>query len=503
MKKTLYKSFLLYLLIAIALISGCVKEEEPIIPEVIPEATEVNSFIWNGLNDYYLWNSLIPELSNTEYKNKDSLNAFLNTYTDPQELFTSLLYKYEEVDKWSFLVDDSKEIDDWISGTSKTMGYDLRLVRLDNAGNLLGYVRYVFKNSPAEKAGLKRGDLFMKVNDLQLTINNYETLLFATDNYKLGFASITNDVIAPSDRTVTMTAIEMQENPINKDTIFVFDNQKIGYLVYNGFNSDFDIQLNDVFKKFKDANIDRLILDLRYNGGGSVQSSIYLASMIYGTDVAKVFAKAKYNSGLQSYMVSEYGLASLNDNFTTYIDKTDKNPVTTINTLNLNKIHIIVSDNTASASEMLINGLRPYMNVTVVGINTNGKYTGSMTVRDWNERGTVNPNHKWAMQPIVVRYTNSREDPDFIDGLTPTIVAREFSEDGITTDELTNILPFGDRNEKLLSAALADIAGIPVIAKTVKSAQIRFRKVADSRDFKPFANEMYINPEKFRKLKSK
>lgn len=493
MKKTLYKSFLPYLLIVIALISGCAKEEEPIIPEVIPEATEVNSFIWNGLHDYYLWNSLVPGLSDTKYAKKDSLNAFLNTYTDPNELFTDLLYKYEEVDKWSFLVDDSKTIDDWIAGISETMGYDFMLGRIGSSDDLFGFVRYVYKGSPAEKAGVKRGDIFMKVNDQQLTVSNYQTLLLSTKTYTMSFATISNNTISINSRTLTMTAVEMQENPITMDTIFVFDNQKIGYLVYNGFNSDFDIQLNDIIKKFKDANIDRMVLDLRYNGGGSVQSSIYLASMIYGTDATKIFTKAKYNSGLQSYLVSEYGLASLNDNFTTYIDKTDKNPVTAINTLNLNKIHIIVSDNTASASEMLINGLRPYMNVTVVGINTNGKYTGSMTVKDWNEQGTVNPNHKWAMQPIVVKYANSRDESDYVDGLTPTIIAEE---------DFANLLPFGDPNETLLSIVLADIKGIPITSMVLKSAQIGLRKVADSHNFKPFANEMYINPEKLRKSKS-
>jgi C-terminal processing protease CtpA/Prc len=479
-------------MIAVALISGCVKEEEPIIPEVIPEATEVNSFIWNGLSDYYLWNSQVAGLTNSKYAKKDSLNAFLNTYTDPQKLFTSLLYKYEEVDKWSFLVDDSKEIDDWIAGISETMGYDFMLGRIGSSNDLFGFVRYVYKGSPAEKAGVKRGDIFMQVNSQQLTVSNYQTLLFATKTYTLSFATISNSTISLNNRVVLMTAVEMQENPINKDTIFVFNNQKIGYLVYNGFNSDFDIQLNDVFKKFKDANIDRLVLDLRYNGGGSVQSSIYLASMIYGTDVTKVFAKAKYNSGLQSYLVSEYGLASLSDNFTTYIDKTDKNPVTTINTLNLNKIHIIVSDNTASASEMLINGLRPYMNVTVVGINTNGKYTGSMTVKDWDEKGVVNPNHKWAMQPIVVKYANSRDESDYVDGLTPNLIGEE---------DFANLLPFGDPNEDLLKIVLADIKGIPVTGMVLKSAKMGLRKVADSRDFKPFANEMYINPDKFQNLK--
>lgn len=487
MKNKSMTKILLYFLTVGVLFSGCKEEEVPII---IPEASEVNSFIWYGLHDYYLWNSLVPALNETKYAQVDNLNAFLNKYDDPYELFTSLLYKYEVVDKWSFLVDDSKTIDDWISGISETMGYDFMLGRIGNSGDLFGFVRYVYKGSPAEKAGVKRGDIFLKVNETQITISNYQRLLFETKTYLLSFATISDYTISLNNRSVVMTAIEMQENPINMDTVFVFNNQKIGYLVYNGFIADFDIQLNDVIKKFKDANIDRLVLDLRYNGGGSVRSSIYLASMIYGTEASKVFIKAQYNEGFQSFLLKEEGDSFLTDNFVTTIDKTDKTPATAINTLNLNNIHIIVSDNTASASELLINGLKPYMNVTVVGINTTGKYTGSMTVKDWDQKGNVNPNHKWAMQPIVVKYANSLGVSDYIDGLAPTIIAEE---------DFINLLPFGDPNEDLLKVVLADIKGITVTSMALKSAKIGIRKVADSHDFKPFANEMYINPKKFKK----
>jgi C-terminal processing protease CtpA/Prc len=483
MKRITFQTVTLFILIFGIFLPGCRKDDP--IPEIIPEATEVNKFVWNGLHDYYLWNSQVSNLAANKFSDKDSLNAFLNTYSDPQKLFTSLLYKYDEVDRWSFLVDDSQVIDDWISGISKTMGYDFMLGRIGDSNDLFGFVRYVYENSPAEKAGLKRGDIFLTINNQQLTVSNYQTLLFATETYTIGFAAITQRTISPIAKTMTMTAIEMQENPINKDTIFMYNNQRIGYLVYNSFNSDFDIQLNDVIKSFKDAQIDQMILDLRYNSGGSVQSSIYLASMIHSTETSKVFAKAQYNNELQSYFTKEYGAASLNDYFTNRIEKTDKTPETSINSLNLQKIYIIVSDNTASASELLINGLRPYMNVKVIGINTEGKYTGSMTIKDWDENGKVNPRHKYAMQPIVVKYANSAGESDYINGLTPNILAEE---------DIANLLPFGNPNEKLLSMALADISGIQAPAQALKSTQIGLRKVADSHDFKPFANEMYINP---------
>lgn len=484
MKRSAYLNIFSFILIFGSLILGCAKEEEPPVSEPIPEADEVNLFVWNGMHDYYLWNADVANLSNSKFAKADSLNFFLNQFTDPEKLFDVLLYKPNVVDKWSFIVDDSKTIDDWISGTSKTMGYDFMLGEIGSTSDLFGFVRYVIKDSPAYKAGMKRGDIFLTVNDEQLKISNYQRLLFETETYKLGFATIKDKTIYPSVRTVNMTAIELQENPIHKDTIFISNNQKIGYLVYNGFNAEFDIELNNVFKKFKDANINQLVLDLRYNGGGSVQSCIYLASMIYGTDDKKVFAKSKYNQELQAYLEKEYGSSALNDYFTKTIEKTDENPATPINTLNLPKIYIIVSDNTASASELLINGLKPYMSVSVVGINTDGKYTGSMTVRDWDDQGDVNPNHKWAMQPIVVKYANSIGESDFVNGLTPNIIAKE---------DFANLKPFGDPNEDLLKVVLGDINGMPVVSMVLKSAEIGLKKVADSRDFKPFAKEMYIN----------
>ncbi len=499
MKTGNYRNIISLIIFSSLIFTGCKKDKVQAPPVVIPDASVVNKFIWNGMHDYYLWSSQIPNLSEPKFGEKDTLNLLLNRFTDPQVLFTSLLYQYNTIDKWSFMVDNSQTITDWISGTSKTAGYDYMLARIDQAGNLIGFIRYVYKNSPAEKAGLKRGNLFLKVNDQSLTISNYQTLLAITDTYKLGFANITNGTIAANNLSATLTPIEMQEDPINKDTIFVYNNQKIGYLVYNGFNSDFDLQLNNVIKTFKDANIDQMVLDLRYNGGGSVQSSTYLASMLYGTDVTKVFASSQYNAGFQAAIAEQSGSASLNYYFANTIIATATTSSAPINTLNLQKIYIIVSDNTASASELLINGLRPYMNVKVVGINTVGKYVGSMTIEDWiDNNGTVNPKDPYAMQPIVVKFANKDGVTDFINGLTPDIVASEFSQTGITADELTGILPFGDPNEKLLKYVLADISGIPITAQTFKSGQIGMKKVMGSHDLKPFATDMYINPVKIK-----
>ncbi len=475
------------LLVMIISLFNCKKDNSIIVkpnPVVIKDTSIVNRFIFYGLKDYYLWKDQIPNLVAGKYDIKDSLNVLLNSYNDPQKFFADLLYKYNTVDKWSFLVNDSTEISNWIQGISETMGYDFMLQRIGTAGDIFGFVRYVYKNSPAEKAGIKRGDLFMKVNDTQLTVTNYQPLLLNTKTYKLSLASIAANTISLNGNSVTMTAVTMQENPILLDTTFMADNYKVGYLVYNGFNADFDLQLNDVFKKFKDAAIEKLILDLRYNGGGSVQTAKYLASMIYGTATNSVFFKSAYNKGLQDYIVSIDGPSSLSENFTDKILATSTTAQTAINSVNLTSLYVITSDNTASASELLINGLLPYMQVFSVGINTAGKYVASWTIKDWDANGVVNPRNPYAMQPIVVKIANSNGVSDYISGLAPNFSMEE---------DIANLMPLGDPNETLLKPILNKIKGLPLTAIALRSKQLGLIKVADSKSQRPFSHDMYTN----------
>jgi len=118
---------------------------------VIKDTSIVNRFIYTGLQTYYLWEDSIPNLKATKYNNADTLNAYLN----PQKFFTSLLYQSGTVDKWSFLVNDSTTISNWIAGISKSMGYDFWYAQLGTTSNVVIIVKYVFKGSPAEKADLR------------------------------------------------------------------------------------------------------------------------------------------------------------------------------------------------------------------------------------------------------------------------------------------------------------------------------------------------------------
>lgn len=506
MKKILFWNINLVLILSL-LFTSCKKdnpEPDPIVE--VPEANEVNKFIWEGLATYYYWADNVPNLVNPKFDNKDNLNAFLNTYSDPEELFYDLLFKYGTIDRFSFIVDNSQEIDNWLTGISESMGFDFMLMYIDaSSDDVFGYVRYVLEGSPADLAGIKRGDYFLTINGTQLTASNYNELLFSEKTYTIGMAKYENNDFVLDGEEHTMTAVEIQENPILLDTVYNIDGTNVGYLVYNGFTSaydkalgnSFDILLNNAITELKNQGIEKLILDLRYNGGGSMQTTVYLASMIYGTNTGDVFAKSKYNDLLESYYLERYGSDYFNFYFSDVIHKqewdiedsegnfleTVTTPQTTITSLNLNDLYVITSSNTASASENLINGLSAYIDVTQIGTSTVGKNVGSFTIRDWLDDNTVNPNHSWAMQPIVVKVANKDDFSDFNDGLTPNIEGSE---------SVLDLKQLGDQDETLLKLALDAIRG-----NATKSAPVEqplFKSFKSSKDVNRFSKEMYIDP---------
>jgi C-terminal processing protease CtpA/Prc len=342
----------------------------------------------------------------------------------------------------------------------------------------------VLKGSPAELAGIQRGDIFSSVDGVQLTDANYTANLVNKESFTLGFAKISNGVITPTGKTTALTAIQLQENPVFLSKVLTVNGSKVGYLVYNGFTSDFDLELNTVFQQFKTAGVSKLILDLRYNGGGSVQTAIYLASMIYTTNTAKLFTKSVYNGILTPYITTTYGDSYFNSNFT------DKINTTPINSLGISDVYFIVSGETASASELLINGLKPYMNVKTIGTNTYGKYVASLTLKDYDANNKLVTTHKYAMQPIVAKYANSLGVSDFVTGLVPDITLKEST---------SSMLQLGDENEQLLKAVLDNIKGLKSQTLPNISGSAISKSLFSSKDKSQFSRDMYLDPKIFEK----
>ncbi len=444
----------------------------------------IQNFIWKGLNLYYLWQADVPDLADNKFVKQSDLNNFLSASANPKALFQDLLFKPVSkfpdgaVDRFSVIVDDYSVLENLFQGITTNNGVDFGLrYKAGNSGAIFGWVRYIIPNSDAATKNIKRGDIFYAVNGTTLTADNYKSLL-GNETYTLNFADFDNGNITPNGLSLSLTKSQLTENPVLLHNIIPLGTKKVAYLVYNGFTSNFDTQLNQAFAEIKSGNPTHLVLDLRYNSGGSVQTAAYLASMITGQFNAQVFAKQQWNAKVQSFFEANSPQQLVN-NFTNTISNGQA-----INSLNLTKVYVLTTKSTASASELVINGLKPYINVVQIGDVTTGKNVGSITLYDSpnfrkENRSTA---HKYAMQPLVLKIVNKTGFGDYQDGLIPTIELKE---------NLGNLGQLGDINEPLLSTALGHIS---VNGRMMfRSSGKDFVPFLDSKSMRPFGTEMYLS----------
>lgn len=439
-------------------------------------AVPVNDFIWKGLNLYYLWQADVPNLADDKFSNQEQLNRFLESYATPTALFESLLYERGTIDRFSVLFSDYRVLENALQGVSKSNGVEFGLLYTDAAQTgVFGYVRYVMPNSDAANKDIKRGDIFYAVNGTTLTVDNYSSLL-ANESYTLNLADYSDGVITPNGREVALTKREYAENPVLVTNTYTSGTHKIGYLMYNGFYSNYDNDLNAAFAKLKSDGVTDLVLDLRYNGGGSVRTATYLASMITGQFTGQLFAKEQWNAKLEKYY-EDNNPDALQDLFT---DKLSTGA--SINSLNLSKVYIIATGSTASASELVINCLKPYVDVVQIGTLTVGKNVGSVTLYDSPTFSSKNRSgsHRYAMQPIVLKVVNKDGFGDYSGGIDPTIKLNE---------DYGNLGVLGDAAEPLFAAAIANItaAGRLMPAEPTYSHKL----FKDSKNMRRFGTEMY------------
>ncbi|MBD0824354.1 S41 family peptidase [Aestuariibaculum marinum] len=494
-------TLLFALIFGLSFLFSCTENEETVIQETeeteetpVTLNNEINEFVWAGLNEVYLWQQDVPDLADDKFTTFNDYYTFLNGYNTPESLFNDLLYQIDVVDRFSYIVDDYVALENSFQGTSNSNGLDFQLVRLSGSDDIFGYIRYVANNSDAASKDINRGEFFLTVDDQQLTVNNYIDLLFGSNNtYTLGMANITNNSIALNGKTVELTKTEFTENPILINKVIETSGVKIGYLMYNGFVANFDTELNNAIADLKSQSINELVLDLRYNPGGSVRSAINLSSMITGQFANEVFSTEVWNNRYQEYFETndpEY----LINRFTSELSNG-----TTINSLNLNKVYILTTDGSASASELVINCLRPYIDVIQIGTATTGKYTASITLYDSPNYGRddANPNHTYAMQPLVLKSANKNGDTDYYEGLTPDYTITYETGSGIAEGEnLLNLGTLGDENEVFLAKAISLITGATSKFTDTKSkAGIAIKSIADTKDFTPLGKGMYKNLE--------
>lgn len=461
------KKSLLYLLFSFLLVFMISCEDADDNP--IPSSLAIKDFVWKGMNYYYLWQGDSPDLVDNRFATNSEYESFLGTYETPASLFNHLKVS-SSIDRFSVIYSDYTVLEGVLSGNTKNNGMDYGLrYKSGSTTDIYGWVRYVLPNSDAAAKNIQRGFIFYAINGTPLTIDNYIGLL-SNDTYTINLADYDNGNITPNGESVSLTKSELQENPILINTVFTEGNKKIGYLMYNGFYPSFDNQLNTVFGGFQSQNVTDLVLDLRYNSGGSVATATKLASMITGQFTNQLFAKQQWNAKVQAYYEAN-NPGSLENKF-----------IGGLNSLNLNKVYILTTKSTASASELVINCLKPYINVIQIGDITTGKNVGSVTLYDSPlfTKNNVNPNHKYAMQPIVLRTINKDGFGDYTTGLVPTVPLAE---------NPANMGILGNTSEPLLSAAITQITAS---GKMPQSPTVIERDFKDAKSINPLRTEMYI-----------
>ncbi len=456
------------MVISILVLHGCdekvipEEEEEPEQPQASALIQQINGFIKDAMTDVYLWYDKMPAVD-------------IRYETNPTDYFKKLLYTE---DRWSYITDDITAFEGSLQGVEKSFGYSLAFgMFVDGTGaptgNYFGIVEYVYPDTPASEAGFIRGDLIIRLDGASINKDNYRQLLSGT-SISVTKGLLTSQGIA-SGAIVPLVAEELHLDPVLMYKIIEQEGRKIGYLVYLQYISSYNsASLNLALQYFKVNQITDLVLDLRYNGGGSIAAAQYLTSSIAPqstVDNSSTLVTYQWNDKYQAYWISNNRLEQTGVKF---------DPTVPVK-LSLSKLYVLTGNGTASASELTICGLEPYMDVVTVGDTTYGKYTASITIKpeDWyNTEAEYSAFKNWGLQPIVIRYANSQGVTSFKDGFAPDFYIR---------DALLPAFPLGELTEPLLKKAVEEITGVAL--PVIKKARLPFEYVIVDRGFSKFDNQ--------------
>lgn len=327
---------------------------------------------------------------------------------------------------------------------------------IDPQNDVVGLsIAYVHQGSPAWRAGMRRGDTIYSVNGVVLTTSNYKNYQNAlyyspSGTYRLAFVRDAN----MNERYEVQVEVDVYRyDPVLYSAVFGEGEHRIGYLVLENFDLDAQDFVVDIIQQFKDNAITDLILDLRFNPGGSVAQSRYLASAIVGTEYLNVpFVQVKFRGNKQQTWNFRGG-------------PNDQDGLGIAPDLGLKRLYVIGSENTASASELIINGLRGIdFPVYLYGSQTEGKNVGMTTTQ------TTYEGVRYLFSPITFRVANAKGFGDYPDGFKPDVMVN--NQNNSYADDIDNIFPysFGDWGDmsfnKALHLAYLDIVGESAASST-------------------------------------
>jgi C-terminal processing protease CtpA/Prc len=417
------KKLIFFTIIFLALVSSCKKEDPPPVDDnpVLTDAMARDS-LYYLMKQWYYWVDSMPAVTK-------------ENYSDPYKLLDAM--RYQPRDRWSFVADYNEFIAE-MQGTF--VGHGFR-IGLDDAD--IARIALIYSKSPLYTEGVRRGWIVEKINDVEIA-----PILKSGDGTAYsnligpGTAGITNKFLfkKPDNTEVTISSTKSSftlNSVILYDTLHLTSGKIAGHLVFESFIEPSEAELTTAFAYFKANGVTDLILDLRYNSGGYLYIAQELASYIAGNGpVNSVFASLNYNRMRQDQ----------NSSFKF---------ISTPSPLSLNRLAVITTRLTASASEAVMNGLVPLMEVVSIGDTTNGKPTG---MNGW-EVGK-----KYFFWPVTFKIVNKDGNGDYFSGIAPGRVV----SDDITHD-------FTDRKEFCLNEAIHFLETGSVSTKSIRGIQPFYR----------------------------
>ncbi len=376
---------ILLLIISSLVLVSCEKDEQKV---------NVNKEVYNLMKDWYYWYEQLPAVDPNSYPNPDALVKAI---------------RVNPPDRWSY-VTTRQELDAYYKQAAYVgFGFGSAFT----ADNKL-IITFVFNTSPLNAAGIGRGWEIVAIDGQTPTPDNYASLIGPSEvgvTKTFTFRSPSGELM---QQTFTKAQIEM--NSVLLDTIYEINSKKVGYFVLKGFVGKTATELQTVFQKFKAAGVNELICDLRYNGGGQVNVSNYLGNLIGGNIAfGRVFGQYVHNN--KHTTKNSYLYFAVNSY-----------------SLDIQRVVFITTNITASASELVINALKPHITVALVGSKTHGKPVGMYT---WTFK---DPSIDWAIVPVCFTIRNANNEGDYYDGMPVNVEANDdvFTPFGVTTESSLN-----------------------------------------------------------------
>ena len=453
------KSKLGLLTVVAILAFSCKKKNESVNtppPPVTSTAEELlMASVYLYSKEVYFWNDRISsydQFNPRQYNGPDEFKSAKNVM--------GAIRQPQPLDRYSF-VTTIEESDGIQTGEDKDFGFFLKSASVDLAApldSIYWFVSYVYDKSTAGIAGVKRGWIINKINGMQLGYD--EPSINILNNTFFGIVTTANfEFIKPdnSPATASLSKSSFQANSVLYKGVLTPGAAKVGYLVFNQFFGEPSrVELASAFAGFQSQGITDLVVDLRYNPGGSTETQDILANLIapLSANNQKMYSY-QFNPQLQQgtfpLLQKKPGFQNVSFSEATNTVKYEKS-----GTLNLSRVFFIVTGSSASASELIINNLKPYMDVKLIGDTTYGKPVGFFPIQI----------SKYAIYPISFRTINSAGNADYYSGFAPDKLAN----DGVNKD-------WGDITEPSLAAALNYI-GTGAFGRAPENGLMKLRRDA-------------------------